>query len=578
MRRMVGFVFVLVGLCAGSALAPWVVPGTVLAQSRRSLGAAQAVARLAVSGQGTGSITVSGTYSGTISFEVIGGPGTAAVAVDCTTPADPTTTVNSTTSTGVWVCPVGGMSILQARMSAYTSGTAVVDLLSAPAGGGGLGAGGGVPTIGEILALFTGTCPSGATCALGSTGVLQTVEPFPGSYRRGTFFAVSPGNPTGSVNQYVPFTLLSNPTANCATTSATYAAAPIGGYLRNFTASLSAANTQRVLKVGANVGCAANATFGLLPGGLAIAPGAVAGGYVDAWSSNQTNWKHANQFEPVSLGYVVQGSTTTGVLSSIGAEFISDDGTTDTWLGFQSNSTLSASANNFLGIGLQQTTTEANAQLPIPFAATLKNLIVHNTITPTNNVVITVRKNGVNTSVTTTITGGDTQGIYRDTANTASFAQGDLLSVNAATGATTQSTIPSAQLLVVPGDSSSAMMWGSFATGTVSTTNTFAQPFSAGTGTTESARQYVSPIACTASNLYVAQASANGGSTVTTFTLRKNEADTALTGTVGVGVTGSVAVNTANTVSIAQGDRISLKYVTNTGTSGTMSAWSLKCS
>lgn len=134
MRRIMVAVWVVLGLA-----------GVASAQSTGRLSVAEATHRVDVGGRSTASITVSGTYTGTVSFEVIGQPGTAAVTVDCATPAAPGSAVNSTTSTGVWVCPVAGMSSLQARMSAYTDGTAVVGILAsvspgqtvAAAGGGG---------------------------------------------------------------------------------------------------------------------------------------------------------------------------------------------------------------------------------------------------------------------------------------------------------------------------------------------------------------------------------------------------------------------------------------------------------
>jgi hypothetical protein len=89
---------------------------------------------LDVSGMGTASVSVGGTYSGTINFEV--GNGLTPVSVDCTPPNDPATPVNSTTSTGTWICSVAGLNQFVVRMSGYVSGTAVVRLSAAPGSGG----------------------------------------------------------------------------------------------------------------------------------------------------------------------------------------------------------------------------------------------------------------------------------------------------------------------------------------------------------------------------------------------------------------------------------------------------------
>lgn len=48
----------------------------------------------------TASITVSGTFEGTIAFEVVGAPGTPSYTVDCATFASPGTAVNSADAPG----------------------------------------------------------------------------------------------------------------------------------------------------------------------------------------------------------------------------------------------------------------------------------------------------------------------------------------------------------------------------------------------------------------------------------------------------------------------------------------------
>jgi hypothetical protein len=126
-------------------------PAVALGQSVGTLGALEATHRMDTSAMSTASVTVSGTYSGTVSFEVIGAPGTAAVTVDCATPAAPGSAINSTTGSGVWVCPVAGMSALQARMSAYASGAAVVGMLAADSPGQTVAAAGGGGSFDGVL-------------------------------------------------------------------------------------------------------------------------------------------------------------------------------------------------------------------------------------------------------------------------------------------------------------------------------------------------------------------------------------------------------------------------------------------
>ena len=92
----------------------------------------------------TASITVSGTFSATLQFEV-SGDGVNFVAVNAY-PPNSTTAVTSTTAAGVWTVNVAGMRSLQVRCSAFTSGAAVVSIYVTPAvsasshgGGGGTG-------------------------------------------------------------------------------------------------------------------------------------------------------------------------------------------------------------------------------------------------------------------------------------------------------------------------------------------------------------------------------------------------------------------------------------------------------
>lgn len=124
------------------------LPLSVTAQIRQTgILTKNAAISLDVAGQGTASITVAGTYSGTINFEVVGGaPGSPAVAASCTVPSGGST-VSSTTSTGTWVCSVAGLAIIQARMSSYVSGAAEIGLMAAPGGGGGGGSASGSVSI-----------------------------------------------------------------------------------------------------------------------------------------------------------------------------------------------------------------------------------------------------------------------------------------------------------------------------------------------------------------------------------------------------------------------------------------------
>lgn len=122
----------------------WLPASPALAQQRYEVTGVRS-AEIGVSGASTAGITVSGTWLGTLSFKVANGRETTPVTVDCATPAAPGTAVNTTTGTGSWTCPVAGWARLVVSFDAYTSGTALLDVLTsagpgqtvAAAGGGG---------------------------------------------------------------------------------------------------------------------------------------------------------------------------------------------------------------------------------------------------------------------------------------------------------------------------------------------------------------------------------------------------------------------------------------------------------
>ncbi|MDB5926473.1 MAG: hypothetical protein JWN13_5409, partial [Betaproteobacteria bacterium] len=74
---------------------------------------------------------------------------------------------------------------------------------------------------------------------------------------------------------------------------------------------------------------------------------------------------------------------------------------------------------------------EATRQAVIPRATVVRNLyIVTSTAQPADGVlVVTLRKNGVNTAITATIAANAAAGTFSDTTHSASFAAGDLLSL-----------------------------------------------------------------------------------------------------------------------------------------------------
>ena len=84
---------------------------------------------LGLIGQGAAGIQVSGTWVGTLEFEAAVGETMLAV---YGMPINGTTAVTSATANGVWRVDVAGLRAVQVRASAWTSGSALITIQSAP--------------------------------------------------------------------------------------------------------------------------------------------------------------------------------------------------------------------------------------------------------------------------------------------------------------------------------------------------------------------------------------------------------------------------------------------------------------
>ena len=93
----------------------------------------------------------------------------------------------------------------------------------------------------------------------------------------------------------------------------------------------------------------------------------------------------------------------------------------------------------FAFLGLTANTAENQRQIPVPYAVTFKNFFcffgVGASQPASGSLVLTIRKNGVDTAITITIPAGSSIGTYSDTTNSESFAAGDLISVKAVNNA-----------------------------------------------------------------------------------------------------------------------------------------------
>lgn len=124
-------------------------------------------------------ITVAGTYSGTLQFEVSGDGGASWVSVNATPPSS-TTAVTSTTSTGTWTASMAGHSFLRVRCSTYSSGVANVTLNPSQAVTASTGGGSGSGTVTSIV--FSAPLTGGTVTSTGTVGLDASKVCIPGSY------------------------------------------------------------------------------------------------------------------------------------------------------------------------------------------------------------------------------------------------------------------------------------------------------------------------------------------------------------------------------------------------------------
>lgn len=103
-------------------------------------------------------------------------------------------------------------------------------------------------------------------------------------------------------------------------------------------------------------------------------------------------------------------------------------------IGGNSTNTLAAGATAFIGIGSVFTVSEQNAQIPVPFAATLRNLFVRSAGTAGvgETYTYTLQVNTVATALTAQIAGGSAT-TASDTTHSVTVAAGDLIDIKIVT-------------------------------------------------------------------------------------------------------------------------------------------------
>lgn len=225
--------------------------------------------------------------------------------------------------------------------------------------------------------------------------------------------------------------------------------------------------------------------------------------------------------------------------------------------------------------GYRPSSSEAQAQLPIRAACTIKNLTTYlsaNGLNVANSAVFTVRKSGADTGITVSYSALQS-GRKQDIVNTSSFADTDELSVKCVTadpaGSGTLITITDISVEMVPDASSTALSaLGCYSAGGLfSTASATRYILPAGTyslQTSEAQCQLKASRHSTLQDMWVYVLS-NSRGTTTTFHLRKNGANGSQSVTYTSLQTGLKEDN-ANTDALEPGDLFCLSIETGSGT------------
>jgi hypothetical protein len=132
------------------------------------------------------------------------------------------------------------------------------------------------------------------------------------------------------------------------------------------------------------------------------------------------------------------------------SQFLMADGTTSVQsnpfplFGAGITSVVAGPTTRFLAfLSLTTVASENQRQIPVPYDVTFKNFFCFFGVgagqSATGSLVLTIRKNGVDTAITLTIPAGSSIGTFSDTTNSESFVAGDLISVKAVNNASVPS-------------------------------------------------------------------------------------------------------------------------------------------
>lgn len=166
-----------------------------------------------------------------------------------------------------------------------------------------------------------------------------------------------------------------------------------------------------------------------LPASLVLPPNATAEFRYD---DNSSRWRLCTTALPnsgVTAGAYTYSSVTVGADGRVTSASSGTVRTPLLWSTGGSGVTKSATTYLTFGAGALNAT-EGVRQIPMPFSGTLRNLRVQTLGSQGNGtLVVTLRKNGVDTAITFTISASAAVGVFSDLVNSVSVVAGDLISV-----------------------------------------------------------------------------------------------------------------------------------------------------
>lgn len=213
-------------------------------------------------------------------------------------------------------------------------------------------------------------------------------------------------------------------------------------------------------------------------------------------------------------------------------------------------------------------TTETNVQIIAPCSGTLENLYIDGDNPGSGNTIaVTARINEADSTLTCTITNGNTTA--SDNTHAPSVSAGDRICFKIVTSASLGAGYYIYKLCMnlVSSDTVSGIAGYSSITG--SSNNIYFAPSGGYSDSTEEKAVCIIPTSGTIKNLRVRHNVAPGTGNTSTYTVRKNESNTSLT--CALTNTDVTASDTSNSFSVSAGDRITILYTkTNTPADSTI--------